>query len=898
MQAPAVPTGSVVFLFSDVEGSTRRWERYGDVMREALRRHDGILRMAIEGHRGYVFKTMGDAFCASFWTASDALAAAIEAQSALDAADFSAVGGLAVRMALHGAEIEQTGGDYFGPPLNRTARLLSAGNGGQILLSEAVAQRCAGHLPAGIRLQRMGELPLRDVTEVQDVFEAVGDCITGSGKPLRALITPRNNLPAQTTGFVGRQQDVAQLEALLDSARLVTIVGAGGIGKTRLAIEAASARLNEYPDGAWFVDLAAIAQPALVAGAVLSALGAEPSPQRSPLEALVEYLSARDVLLVLDNCEHVVSGVAELASTLLNRCRAVVLLTTSREALDVGGECIHHLAPLDAAASIRLFNQRAGSVDARFDAEQHAEAVADICARLDGMALAIELAAARLRSMPIDALARRLSLALLAGGRDKRPRQQTMQALIAWSYDLLDAPDRWTAQSCAVFAGGFTAEQASAVAAVDADGAVDALSSLVDKSLLLLDRAADEARYRFLEPIREFLWARLRESGGADAARNRHATVFARVADSASAEFERGVREDWLARNRPELPNLRVALQWTLVDGGDRGVGARLAAGTLPIFLRSSLLAEGIDWCENALRATSRPDAALQARLHYGLSMLYTNVGMPKLVLPHAASAVELYRGSGDLAGLTRALSQVAHRYARLADYEAARAAASESLELARRVGDHYLLAATLLRCASAFAAEGDEAVRERYAESVELFSALKRDPDTARALTWWAQTEAERGYYAEAALRLSEARGLAGDDLGVHLTTQLAGCYLAVGDVESARAPASESLSLAWETHHPICLPFAVLYCAATVAEREPAESARLAGYVRSALRELQWEPVPPDDIVIANLWTRVERALKPAELAELEAQGARWSQREAVERAAAAVGAPALVG
>lgn len=884
---------AIALLFSDIEGSTRRWERHGKEMRLALRRHDEIVRSAIERNGGHVFKTIGDAFCASFASVADALAAAVEGQRALQTADFSAVGGLEVRMAIHEGGADARDGDFFGPSVNRTARLLAAGNGGQILLSAAAAERARGALSGDVALHELGRLALRDIAEPENVYQAVAADLRASLKPLRGLQTPPNNLPHRATSFVGRRDDVDRLEALLRTDRLVTIVGAGGLGKTRLAVEASANVLNDYADGVWFVDLAAISDPQMVAGAVLSTLGVAHSDRRASIDVLLEYLNERRLLLILDNCEHVVSGVVATAAAILRECPGVTQLATSREALDASGERLYRLTSLELDAAVQLFDERARMVDPTFRLENERAAVREICSRLDGMALAVELAAARLRTMRADVLLRRLNPSLLVGARDKQPRQQTMEALIGWSYDLLDAGERTFLRACAVFAGGFVIEHAAAVGLdepPDEARSFATVSSLVEKSLVLYDARVD--RYRMLEPIREFLLARLRASDDATHAHRRHARAFAAFTAIAYGQWERGPDAEWLARASAEIHNVRAALIWSLDEKQEPATGARLAADAVPIFLRLARLVEGVRWCETVIAAGIELTFAVEARLRYGLSSLYTNLGSNKLVLPQAQAAVALYRQAGDLYGVTRALSQCAHHLARQLQYEQARAAAAESLELARSIGDAHLLAATLQRCASAYEDLGIEPVRECHAESVALFRALGRDQETARALTWWGQSEAETGNFTQAVRRLLEARAIAGEDLAASLLTDIVGCYLAMGETNKARPLAYDALMQMWSARHPIGTPMSVLYCAAIAAPDRLADAARLAGYAEHRLAEADWSLVPPDSVVAERLHKRLRRVLSKLELARLQSEGATWSDERAVAAAAGAIG------
>lgn len=890
MSVSAVPTGAVVFLFSDIEGSTRRWEAYAEAMRNAVRRHDEILRSEIERRRGYVFKTIGDAFCAAFWTIGEALEAAVAVQQRLGSEDFSGVDGLRVRIAIHAGETDERAGDYFGPAVNRTARLLSTGHGGQILVSGFAGDLAGGNPPSGIALRHLGSLPLRDVAELERVYQVVAAGLAPEFKPLRLLETPPNNLPRQTTSFVGRHEDLVRLEGLLDDASLVTIVGAGGIGKTRLALAAAASRLTDFPDGAWLVDLSPVTEAELVTSTILSALGEEQSADIPPLDALLRHLEKRELLLVLDNCEHLVAQAARVAAALLERCPRVALLATSREALDVAGERVYRLPTLDSASATRLFIERAQAADPDFSADAKLAILEEICRRLDGIALAIELAAARIRTMPIQSLARHLELRMLAGGRDRRPRQQTMQALIDWSYDLLTSEDRAVLRRCSIFLGGFSLEAATTVCDLEAAGewrALELLSSLVDKSLLVLEARGEQQRYRVLEPIREYALEKLAIDGEMAEAARRHAHAFASLAQVAYAQWEQGPKADWLPQLEPELSNFRAALRWTIEESRDRDLGAHLAADLTPVFLRLTLLAEGIEWCEHVLDVGLRLPAAEEARLRYGLSMLYNNQGANQSSAAQALAAVALYREAGDRRGLSRALAQVAQHHARMSRYDDARVAADEALQLARQSQDVGLLAQSLRRCAEAFTGDGMDGVRAHYAESVALFQKLGADDEVARTLIWWGEVEAEAGDYESATERFLEARRLAGRDLSVQLAVDIAACYLSRGDRDSAWPIAKEALILAEKAHHPTNLPFAIAYVAAIASEERAHEAARLVGYAEERLRVVQWRSMPQDRAIFDGLHDRLRRQISEGELAELIAEGAQWSESEAIARA-----------
>jgi len=889
VESLALPTGTVAFLFSDIEGSTRRWDAYGDAMRDAVRRHDEILRSEIERRRGYVFKTIGDAFCAAFWSVGEALEAAVDAQRQLGRENFAGVDELRVRMAISAGDADERSGDYFGTPVNRVARLLSAGHGGQILVSGDAADTLTGNFPGGITLRHLGTVPLRDLKEPERVFQAVAAELPAEFKALRALETPPNNLPLQTTSFVGRQQDVLRIERLLETEALVTIVGAGGMGKTRLALESAASVLNDRKDGTWFVDLASIFDETLVISVLLSVLGVDQAKGVAPLEVLLKHLDERDLLLVLDNCEHLIGEVARVAVALIHRCGFVTILATSREPLNIAGENVYQMSGLSLASAVQLFNERARAASRDLSGEKNRPFVEEICRRLDGIALAIELAAARVRTIPIQKLSEHLELRVLAGGRDRQPRQQTMHALIDWSYNLLTPQEQDFLRRCAPCMGGFTLESAIAFCGTDDVGMIDLVSSLVDKSLFVADMEDAGPRYRLLEPIRQFAREKLEEIGETQGALERHAQVYAAIARDGYEEWDTNPGHDWLTRSENELANFRAALSWTITDRSDLQLGAAVAGSTAPIFMRLTLLSEGTQWCERVLESGVSLPADVEARLRYTLSMLYNNQGSLKNAFAQAIAAVSLYRQAGDDRGLARALSQVANQHAREKRLDEAKSAAEDALLLARECGDQRLLADVLRRCARSFLTDGVERVRGMYAESVAIFGSLGRDDETARALTWLGQFEAEVGNYDEAAKRLIEAKPFADDELVASVAGEVAACYLATGDRAKAEPAVREALVLAAKFHQTIEMQSAISYVAALAAERDASEAAILIGYAEERLRAAGWHRIPLDLAIVASLQDVLKQRLTDTELAQLFAAGAAMGEEEAVARATA---------
>jgi predicted ATPase/class 3 adenylate cyclase len=885
----AIPSGTVAFLFSDIEGSTRRWDAHADAMRDAVRRHDEIVRSEIERRRGYVFKTIGDAFCAAFWSVGEALEAAVDSQRRLGRENFADVDELRVRMAIAAGEADERSGDYFGMAVNRVARLVSAAHGSQVLVSGDAADLITGSLPAGITLRQLGTIALRDLKAPERVFQAIGAELRTEFKALRALETPLNNLPLQTTSFVGRQQDVLRIQRLLETQALVTIVGAGGMGKTRLALEAAASVLNDRKDGTWVVDLASIFDKTLVISVLLSVLGVDQDKGVAPLEVLLKFFEERELLLVLDNCEHLIDEVARVAAAMISRCRHVTVLATSREPLNIAGENVYQMSGLTLDSAVQLFNERARAGSQDFAAQTKRPFVEDICRWLDGIALAIELAAARVRTIPVEKLSEHLELRLLSGGRDRQPRQQTMRALIDWSYNLLAPEEQDVLRRSAPCMGGFTLESAIALRGTDDVGTIDLVSSLVDKSLFVMDVQEADPRYRLLEPIRQFAREKLKEIGETQGALQRHAQVYAAIARDGYEEWDTNPRRDWLARLGNELANFRGALSWTTGDGNDLELGAKIAGDTAPVFMRLTLLSEGRQWCERVLEAGVSLPADIEARLRYALSMLYNNQGATKDALAQALAAESLYRQTGDDRGVARALSQVANQYAQENNFSAARPAAEVSLERAREIGDGRLLADVLRRCALSFSRDGAERPRAMYAESAAMLRALGLNEDAARALHWLGIFEAKVGNYSEAAKRLTDARTLADGELAMMIAGDLAGCALLMGDLANAEPAAREAFALATGLRHAHQTLFALSYVAAVAGERNAGEAARLVGYAEEGLRRAGWTRVSYDRAVVDRLEHKLKQQLTETELSRLFAEGAALSEEEAIVRATA---------
>jgi predicted ATPase/class 3 adenylate cyclase len=527
------PTGTVTFLFTDIEGSTRMWEQDPQAMSDALARDDDILQNATQSSGAHVFKTVGDAFCVAFSDASDALEAALASQRSLSAEGWEEGFVIRARMALHTGSVEESGGDYFGPPVNRVARLLSAAHGGQTLLSSATTELVRDTLPEGTELRDLGERRLKDLFRPERVFQLAAPGLPSEFPVLRTLEGYPNNLPLQPTPLVGREREVAEIadRARSEEARLLTLTGPGGMGKTRLALQAAADLLEEFEDGVFFVVLATITDPELVAFTIAVSLGVKESGDQPLEEGLKAYLREKNLLLVLDNFEQVLEG-ASLVGELLGTCPKLKILATSRIPLRLYGEQEYPVPPLALPdprvlppvevltqyEAVRLFVERARAVKADFFVtNENAPAVAEICARLDGLPLAIELAATRIRILPPQKMLERLSnrLKLLKGGaRDLPTRQQTLRGAIDWSHDLLEEDEKTLFGRLSVFSGGRTLEAIEEIC--DPEGDLDALEgveSLVEKSLLKQEEGPyGEWRFVMLETVQEYSREKLGES--------------------------------------------------------------------------------------------------------------------------------------------------------------------------------------------------------------------------------------------------------------------------------------------------------------------------------------------------------------------------------------------------
>jgi predicted ATPase/class 3 adenylate cyclase len=706
---PLPATGAVTFLFTDIEGSTRLWEEEPERMKPALARHDAISRAAVESHRGIVVKMTGDGVHAAFDDAVDALAAAMDLQQALGDPTVTNGVALRVRCGLHAGMVEHRDNDFFGPPLNRAARIMSAAHGGQVLLSQAVVDGMRERLPAAVSLRDLGRVRLKDLSTPEHVYQVVHPQLRQEFPALRSLETTPNNLPQQVTRFIGREKQLAQLQRLLTKTRLLTLTGSGGCGKTRLGLQVAADSLERFPDGAWLVELAPLSDPALVPQAVATVLGLKEAKGKPIGETLTDYLKDKRLLLLLDNCEHLLDGCAQLATILVRKCPHLTVLASSREALGLGGEQAYRVpslslpdpkqahtpasvAPFEA---VQLFTDRAFLARSDFQlTHQNASMLASICHRLDGIPLAIELAAARVRSLSVEEIDGKLGqrFRLLTGGsRTALPRHRTLRSLIDWSYDLLNDPEKILLQRLSVFAGGWTLEAAELVCAGDGvqDGDVlDLLTSLCDKSLVLVEQNDGNYRYRLLETVRQYARERLLESGGCDALQEQHRDYFLALAEEAEPQLLGAEQAVWLGRLEEEHDNLRTALEWSRAEVGAQA-GLRLCGALLRFWSMRGHFPEGRQWCARILAKTGHgertPD---RAKALNAAGALAYHQGDYRAARALHEEGLAIWRGLGDRRGLANSLNNLGNVVCEQGDLASARALHEESLAIVRELGD------------------------------------------------------------------------------------------------------------------------------------------------------------------------------------------------------------------
>jgi predicted ATPase/class 3 adenylate cyclase len=858
-----LPAGTITFVLTDVVGSTSSWDQAQDAMRTAMARHDELIEGLVAEHKGVVVRSRGegDSRFAVFVRASDAAAAAFAVQLALVREAWPTPTPVRVRIALHTGEAQLRTGDYYGSAVNRCARLRGLAHGGQVLLSGVTAELVRDSLPVGCGLRDLGQHYLKDLSAPERIWQLTHAELPVEFLPLASSEGQGRHLPAQLTSFVGREVEMESVSQLVRSARLVTLTGAGGIGKTRLALEAARALAVDFGDGVWLVELASLADASLVTQSVADSLGVHEQPRQALIATLIDALGARRVLLIIDNCEHVIERCAELAETLLRGCPALTILATSREPMGIDGEIAWRVPSLGVpaanvaqnsqssldSAAVRLFVERARAVQPGFRlSEQNAESIANLCRQLDGIPLALELAAAWVAVLSVDQIVARLdhALTLLVSGNRRAPaRHQTLRATLDWSYALLPETERSLFQCLSVFAGGWTLGSAENVCAdaIDArESVLDLLAQLVKKSLVLAESGSDGAiRYRLLEPVRQYAQEQLLDASFAEDIRRRHALHYLELAEQAEPALRSADRAVWLNRLETEYDNSRAALAWS-ESTHDVNLSLRLAGSLSAFWAIAGHLREGLRWLDAAL-STGGGLAAERAKVRGGAGWLALLQGDLTRAREDLESSLLLVRQVRDTPGIVDTLNNLGRVTLEEGDIDSARACFDESVVLSRAVGHRWGTAFALTGLAQIAVMEAD------YERARGLFS---------QALTLYRNLDSRR-------------------HLAVTMSN-LACVLLQLGQVTAACATSAEALDLV--SHDDDLTGLKVILEGIAVLADSRARPARARGLRTAAamLRATGQYQLPASD----HAWPAVALALHPAEDAgTAEAAALDWS-------------------
>jgi len=734
------PSGTVTFLFSDIEGSTKLARAYQQTWETLRARHHDILHGAIESNHGYVFQIIGDAFCAAFHTAGDALRAAVKSQMDLHA-EYWGDTPVKVRMGIHTGKAEiQENGEYHGYlAMSRIQRLMSAGHGGQVLISAATQELLLDDLPEDVSLRDLGERRLKDLIRPEHIYQLINANLPADFPPLKTLEAYRHNLPTQMTSFVGREKEMEEIKQAILTHRLMTLTGSGGTGKTRLSLQVAADLLDQFPDGVWFVELAALTDPDFIPQTILSAAGIPEQTGRTVLQLLMDYLHEKKLLFVLDNCEHLIEASAKLVDTLLSNSSTLNIMATSREALGITGEMIWHVPSLslpDAKQlptmeklsqyeAVQLFIERATLVQPHFQVTaENAPALAQICSRLDGIPLAIELAAARVRALSIEQIAKRLDdrFRLLTGGsRTALERHQTLRATIDWSYNLLSADERLLLRRLSVFAGSWTLEAAEQVC-VETGGdldVLDLLTHLVDKSLVIMDGS----RYHMLETTRQYAREKLLDSEEGKALRDQHFAYFLVLAEEGDKEMRGPNQIEWLHRLNAMRDNFRAALEWVIETQQTKAALQMARKLDWSWFVRGEHN-EGRHWLGRVLALPDMPEypesyaEALTQLAHH----TWLIIG-PKEARPSVERALAIARAHDDKPNTAKALAVLGLVLTHEHNFAAARSMLEESRALFREVHDQWGYATAVICLALGYYLQDDRATAlALHEQALELF--------------------------------------------------------------------------------------------------------------------------------------------------------------------------------
>jgi predicted ATPase/class 3 adenylate cyclase/DNA-binding CsgD family transcriptional regulator len=935
------PSGTVTFLFTDIENSTKLAREHPETWEAARARHDAILREAIESNEGYVFQIVGDAFCAAFHKAADALNAALRGQQNLQDEPWDEVT-IYVRMGIHTGEAELNENDYRGyTTLSFVQRLMSAGHGGQILSSSTTENLLREQLPRQISLRDMGVNKFAGMFLPTRVFQVIALDLPTEFPPLRTRDHLPNNLPTQLTSFVGREKELADAKRLLQNTHLLTLIGPGGTGKTRLSLQTANEMLDQYPDGVWFVELAPILESLLVPRTTAIAIGLRYEPQRPVIDLLCDYLHEKKLLIILDNCEHLVDACARMADRILHAAPDIRILASSREPLGIGGEVTYrvpslglpdmaHLPPVESLSqyeAVKLFIDRATSAVSTFIVtNDNAPAVAQTCSRLDGIPLAIELAAAKIRVLSVEQIAKRLDdrFRLLTGGsRTALERHQTLRAAIDWSYNLLSPTEQVLFQRLSAFVGGWTLEAAEFVCeggGIKSEDVLNLLEQLVNKSLVVTEEVGHEARYHMLETIRQYAHEKLHEAESDETIRDKHLAYFVKLAEEAAPELFRSNQVFWLNKLDDEIDNFRMALECALATDVESGLritsvpwrfwdtrGYRQELGdwlrqllehdTIADALRAHSLAvysycyfrqgnfpEAIRLAEHGLQlGRALANKQTEAFSLYVLGLLQESVGDGVSLLEESLA---IYRALGDKIGQANALEWLVGN----SSSERATVFAKESLGLHRELGNLNGIASCLNVLSQETIWSGNFSSPAPWLEeALSICRQLGNQTIEAYVLDifgnlayWQGNYQQANSYYREAIL-LAEKTGDNFHSLWTYIS--LAYTVLRQGNIQQAHEMFKESLQNTQKAGLMIALVFAIEGVASLyVNQNHPEPAARLFAWA-DAMREKIGDHRPPvEQNSVERDLAVIHSKLKDAEFAKFSEEGRAMTEEQAI--------------
>jgi predicted ATPase/class 3 adenylate cyclase len=830
---PTIPSGTITFLFTDIEGSTRLWEQHPAQMQIALSRHDTLLKQAIEQNNGYVFKTVGDAFCAAFSTAKAALLSTISIQQALATEPWPAeIGQIRVRMGLHTGVAQEREGDYFGQTLNRVARLQGVAYGGQVLLSGVTRDLVSSLLPDGCSLLDLGEHRLKDLGNPEQLSQLIIPGLPSEFPPLKTIGKYPNNLPLPTTSFIGRKIEIGEVKELFEFSRMVTLVGVGGTGKTRLSQAVAHEMLTGYKDGVWLVELAPLTDHTLVTQAVAQVLKVNEKPGQPLLTTLLEKLKTSQSLLLLDNCEHLIGSCAKLSAELLANCPNLKILATSREGLSVRGERLYQVPSLEVPPAgsqtqplsspenltkyeaVRLFVERTQAVSAQFQLnERNGKAVGEICRRLDGIPLALELAAVRVKALPVEQLAVRLKdrFRLLTGGnRTDLPRQQTLRALIDWSYDLLNAQEQVLWQRLSVFAGGWTLEAAEQVCngePLEEWEVLDLFSQLVEKSLVVVEEEeSGETRYRMLETIRQYGWEKLLELGDIEVQKVQahYADYFLILAEELQPKLVSEEHIAALEQLDSEYDNLRAGLEWA-ISRGDCSIALKMCTALGRFWGIRGYWSEGREYLTKGLELAVDSQTIEKAKVLSLVGSIAIDQGEIPVSQRYFEESLGIFREIGDKQGIASTLNSLGFVVYYEGKYSVASGYFEESLRIYREIGDTRGIAGNLSGLGViAYNREDNAQARRYHEESLGIFRGLRDKAGIAYCLDYLGAIATSQGEYSIARSFLEESltfKRESGDKQGIAKSLFFLGAVVSKqNEYQAARLCFEECLNISRE--------------------------------------------------------------------------------------------------